>query len=81
MSSGERSHLIVPQSLWGHLCPMLCNMVKTPEGDLGTVASGIEVTELLHVSSSLGSTPSSIIKPSGVLWGTPNRLSTLQQFL
>ena len=62
------AHLTLPQSLWGHLCPMLCNMVKTPEGDPGTVASSIQVTELLHVSSTLGSTPSSIIKASGVLW-------------
>ena len=62
------AHLTLPWNLWGHLCPMLCNMVKTPEGDPGTVASSIQVTELLHVSSTLGSTPSSIIKASGVLW-------------
>ena len=68
MCSGERPHLTLPQTLWGHLCPILCNMAKTPEGDPGTVVSGIQVTELLDMSLSLGSTASSIIKASGVLW-------------
>ena len=86
MCSGERSHLSVPQSVWRHLSQMVCTMMRSPvlDQDLINVtlelwASGIQVTHLLRdeiVSSSLGSTPSSIIKASGVLCASTSRLSS-----
>ena len=62
-----------PTSLCLRPCGVTCARYYTTWSRLLRVtlelwASVIQVTELLHVSSSLGSTPSSIIKASGVLW-------------
>ena len=70
-----------PTSLCLRVCGITCPRWYAPWSGLLRVtlelwASGIPVTELLDVSSSLGSTPSSIIKASGVLCASPIRLSS-----